>query len=177
MSNLLKRALKFAIAPAILIIATKVIGVLVLGSVYNLDIHLGNDIGQTFSTQIYISSEKDAIFLNSISDSFTLLSLALPLIYMLIKISLSQNVKRNPRTVIKLTKVNLLKWVTKDDTSFLKIFIWTVFLWIISGLTIVNTIQGKTYLWIGVAAGVFALIAAWGVLNIFEIESNKVYPE
>lgn len=177
MSNLLRRALKLSIAPAILIIATKVIGILVLSSLYDLNIQLGNDIGQAFSTQIYISSEKDAVFLNSISDAITLSFLIFPLIYMLIKISLEQSSRSNPRTVVKLTKMNLLKWVTKDDTSFLKIFIWTAFLWIISALTIVNTIHEKTYLGIGVAAGVSALIAAWGVLHIFEIDSNKVYPE
>lgn len=177
MSNLLKRALKLSIAPAILIIATKVIGILVLSSVYDLDIQIGNDLGHVFSTQIYISSETDAIFLNSIADALTLASLALPLIYMLVKMSLAKASKNNPRTVVKLTKANLLKWVTKDDIGFLKIFIWTAFFWVISGLVIVNTIQEKTYIGVGVAAGVFALTATWGILHIFEIESNKVYPE
>ena len=177
MSNLLKRAIKISLTPAILIIATKVIGILVLGSIYGFDIQIGNDLENTFSTQIYISTEQDALLLNSISDSLTLAILVIPLAYMLLKFSILQKTKEDPRTIIKLTKANLLKWVTNDQTTFLKVFIWTAFLWVISALVIVNTLQEKTYLGIGVAAGVCALIFAWGVLHIFEIESNKLYPK
>jgi hypothetical protein len=177
MSNLLKRALKLSIAPAILIIAIKILGILLLSSIYDFDIQIGNDLDHVFSTQIYLSSEQDALFLNSLTDALTLSSLVFPLIYMIIKISVIQSSKRNPRTVVKLTKTNLLKWVMKDDTSFLKVFIWTAFLWIISALIIVNTLQAKTSIAIGITAGICALIATWGVLHIFEIESNKVYPE
>ena len=177
MSNLLKRALRFSLAPAILIIATKVIGILLLSSFRQLDINIGNDINQIFSTQIYISSEESALFLNSFTDAFTLLVMFLPLLYMIIKIAILQSSRKDPRTVVKLTKANLLKWVTEDNTSFLRVFIWTAFLWMISSLIIVNTIQQRTSITVGVAACVFALIASWGVLRIFEIDSNKVYPE
>lgn len=177
MSNLLKRALKFSIAPAIIIIASKVIGILVLNAIYGLDLQIGNDLGQSFSTQLYVSSENDALYLNSITDAITLAVIALPLFYMVLKTSILQDSQKNPRTVVKLTKANLLKWITKDDVSFLKTFIWTAYLWIISGLIVANTLQGKTYIGIGVAAGVCALMASWGVLRTFEIESNKVYPE
>jgi len=176
MSNLLKRALKLSLAPAILIIATKIIGILLLSSIYDFDIQIGNDLDHTFSTQIYISSEQNAVFLNSFTDALTLSFIAFPLIYMIIKISVIQTSKKNPRTIVKLTKANLLKWVTKDDTSFLKVFIWNAFLWTISTLIIVNTLQEKTWIGVGVSAGVCALITTWGVLHIFEIESNKVYP-
>lgn len=177
MSNLLKRALRLSIAPAILIIAIKILGILLLSSVYDFDIQIGNDLNHTFSTQIYISNEQDALFLNSVTDALTLFSLILPLLYMILKISISQSSKRNPRTVVRLTKANLLKWVAKDDTNFLKVFIWTAFLWIISALVVVNTLQMKTNLVIGITAAVCTLIATWGVLHVFEIESNKVYPE
>jgi len=177
MSNLLKKALRFSLVPAILIIASKVIGVLVLNSVYDLDISIGNDLGQAFSTQIYISSEKDALLLNSFTDAFTLAAISIPLLYMIIKVFVQKQSQKDPRTVVKLTKANLLKWVTKEDVSFLKIFIWTAFLWMVSALIIVNTINGNSYLTIGVVAGVLVLISTWGVLRVFEIDSNKVYPE
>ena len=177
MSNLLKRALKISLAPAILIIAAKVLGVLLLGSIYGFTMQIGNDLGSVFSTQIYISNHSDAIFLNSIADILTLCVLAIPIVYMIFKVTLVKKSKEDPRTVVKLTKANLLKWVTDDKTTFLKVFIWTVFLWMISALTIANTIQEKTYLGVGVAAGVCALLSAWGVLRIFEIDSNKLYPE
>jgi fatty-acid desaturase len=163
--------------PAILIIATKVIGVLVLNSVYDLDISIGNDTGQFFTTQIYISSEKDALLLNSFTDAFTLAAISLPLLYMLVKVFVQKQSQKDPRTVVKLTKANLLKWVTKEDISFLRIFVWTAFLWMVSALIIVNTINGNSYLTVGVVAGVLVLISTWGVLRVFEIDSNKVYPE
>ena len=176
MSNLLKRALKNSLVPAILMIAGKALGIFILSASYGFPLEIGNDITGFFSTQIYFQDPDITYYVNSVSDLIMLITLALPTIYLIIKTSLFQSSLKNPRTIVKVTKFNILKWLTKDDTSFLKIFIWSAFLWVASGLIIKNSIAGDTYTWIGITAGLVSLFSGLGALKTFEVETNKVYP-
>ena len=65
-----------------------------------------------------------------------LLAIALPTIYQVTKEFLFQTTFTNPRTIVKATQFNILKWITKDDTTFVQIFVWCVFLWLCSGVVI-----------------------------------------
>lgn len=176
MSKLLKKALKLSILPAILMIAGKFVGLMGAIMFYNLQFEVGNEINGIFSTQIFLADEASTVFVNSISDLSMILLLAIPTIYMITRTTVLQSSMRNPRTIAKVVKFNILKWVTSDNTTFLKVFIWTTFLLISSIIVISNTIQAETYLWIGITAGVLSLISIWGLIKTFEIETEKVYP-
>jgi hypothetical protein len=106
-----------------------------------------------------------------------LLFLAVPTLYFIIKTSIYQTTLQNPRTLVKITKFNILKWVTKKDVSFLHIFVWTAFLTIASIIIIAHTLQSQTYSWIGVSAGVTSLLSIWGTIRTFELETDKIYPK
>jgi heme O synthase-like polyprenyltransferase len=95
---------------------------------------------------------------------------------MIIRTTVLQNVKSNPRTIAKIVRFNILKWVTSKKSTFLQIFIWTTFMLISSIIVITNSIQGDTYQWVGVSAGMLALVCIWGLIKTFETETNKVYP-
>jgi hypothetical protein len=176
MSILLKKALKLSILPAILMIAGKFVGIMALIISYNLQFEVGNEVNGIFSTQIYLSDEYYTMFVNSISDLSMILILAIPAIYMIIRTTILQNTMNNPRTIAKVVKFNILKWVTSNNTTFLKIFIWTAFLLISSIIVISNSINGQSYLWVGIVAGILSLFSIWGLIKTFEIETDKVYP-
>lgn len=176
MSILLKKALKLSVLPAILMIAGKFVGIIALIIGYNLQFEVGNEINGIFSTQIYLSDEYYTIFVNSLSDLLTILVLAIPTIYMIVRTTIFQNSMNNPRTIAKVVKFNILKWVTSNNTTFLKIFIWTTFLLIASIIVISNSINGESYVWVGIVAGVLSLFSIWGLIKTFEIETDKVYP-
>ena len=176
MSILLKKALKLSILPAVLMIAGKFIGVIALIIAYNLNFEVGNELNGIFSTQIFLADESSTLFVNSISDMTMLIVLGTPTLYMIIRTTVLQNTKENPRTIVKIVKFNMLKWVTSNNSTFLQIFIWTTFLLISSVITISNSLQGDSYMWVGIVGGVFTLLSLWGLIKTFEIETNKVYP-
>jgi uncharacterized membrane protein len=176
MSKLLKKALKLSILPAILMIAGKFIGVMSLIMAYNLQFEVGNEINGIFSTQIFLADESTTLFVNSISDMAMLIVLGVPTLYMIVKTTILQSATENPRTIAKVVKFNILKWVTSSNSTFLQIFIWTTFLLIAAIITISNSIQGDSYTWVGITGGVLALLSVWGLIKTFEIETDKVYP-
>lgn len=176
MSKLLKRALKNSIVPAILMIAGKALGIFIISAKYGYPLEIGNDINGFFSTQIYFDDFQITHFVNSISDLLMLLVLTIPTVYQILKTSLFQSTLENPKTIVKVAKFNMLTWLTKDDTTFLQIFIWCIFLWLATGLIIKNAIEGDTYSWIAYIAGAISLISGLGAIKTFEIQISKVYP-
>lgn len=176
MSKLLKRALKLAVTPASLMIAGKFLAIIVLVTFNRLDFTIANNTSSFFSIQILLGNEKDTLFVNSISNLTALLLIAIPTYYMLIHRTLLKDAQQNPRTVVKLTKLNILKWVTSQHTAFMKVLIWTVFLWIISGITISSVVLLESYSWLGIVAGVLSIFSAWGLLRTFEVETDRIYP-
>lgn len=176
MSKLLKRALKISIVPAILIIVGKFLGILCTSIIYNLNFQVSNDLSGIFSIQIYYSDPSTTLFVNSISNLVMVLVIAIPLLFFILKTYLYNTVADNPRTIVKMTKLNILKWITSKSTSFLTIFIWCAFLWLAAGITIAHTLQGNTYDWIGITAGSLAMLISLFTIKTFEIETAKIYP-
>lgn len=177
MSKLLRRALKITVWPAMLMIAGKFLGILGISSIYDLGYHIDNQIDGIFSVQICYDDSATTLFVNSISDFIMILLLALPTIYLITKNILYQNTFQNPRTIIKMTHLNILKWVTKKDTSFLSIFIWSSFLLVASSIVVVHTIQNSTYTWTGILSAAFGILAIWGTVKTYETEVDKIYPK
>lgn len=176
MSKLLKRALKISIVPAILLIAGKFLGILCTSIIYNLNFQISNDLDGIFSVQIFYSDSATTLFVNSVSDIAMVILIALPLIYFITKTYLYNTAGNNPRTIVKMTKFNMLKWITSKDTSFLKTFIWCAFLWIATGVSIAHTLQGSTYTWVGIVAGSLAFILTLFTIKTFELEIDNIYP-
>jgi di/tricarboxylate transporter len=177
MSKLIKRALKNSILPAILMIAGKVLGIFIVSAIYSLTFEIGNDLNGIFSTQIYFYDRDTTLFVNSYSDLLMFMFLAIPTVYFILKTAIFQSTLDNPKTIVKVTRFNILQWITKDNTTFLKIFIWTAFLWIVSAIVVLNTLQDNTYIWIGILSGVTAFLCGLGAIKTFEVETNKVYPD
>ncbi|HCC67801.1 TPA: hypothetical protein DEP90_01135 [Patescibacteria group bacterium] len=176
MSILLKKAIKLSLLPAVLMIAGKFLGLFTLIAVYGIQFNVGNEVTGIFSTQIFLPNIETTLFVNSISDLVMISILGVFTIYMILQTTILQNTKNNPRTIAKVVKFNILKWVTSSTSTFLKIFIWTSFVVISSIIVIINTLQGDTYLWIGITAGVISLLCIWGLMKTFEIETEKIYP-
>ena len=176
MSKLLRRALKISVWPAILMIASKLAGILIANKVYNLPFYIDNEINGPFSVQLYYTDSATTLFVNSYSNLLMIIVLAIPTFYFIIKTSIYQSTFQNPRTIVKVTKFNLVKWITKKDTSFLQIFIWSSFLLVASLVVIAQALQNNTYSWIAIIAGVSSLFAIWGTVKTYELEIDKIYP-
>lgn len=177
MSKLLKRALRNSLMPAILMVASKALGIFLVSAIYGFSLEIGNDLRGIFSTQIYFVSDDITLFVNSISDLLMLITLSVPTIYLILKTVIFQSTLDNPKTIVKMAKLNILQWVTRDDTTFLKIFVWCAFLWIANAIVIRNYFDGDTYSWIAVLGTFISFLLAYGVLKSFEKQIDRVYPD
>lgn len=177
MSKLLKRALKLSILPASLMVVGKFITVFLLISLYQLQFSIETGSASLFTVQIFLQDQAQVLNINSYSNLITLVLIAIPTFYTLIRKTILNSARQNPRTIVKLTRLNILKWITSDKTPILQVSIWTMFLWMISGVCIASSVSGNTHMWIGVLSGVLAVLATWGMIRTFEIETEKVYPK
>jgi hypothetical protein len=176
MSKLLKRALKLAFTPAVIIIAGKFLSLFILLRIYNIDFIISNDISGIFSIRILLEDSDMSAYVNSISSFITYLLITIPTLYLLLKHTVLKKAQSNPKTIVKLTRINVLTWLTKQGSSFLTTFVWTAFQWILSAMIVVQAISDNTYMWMGILAGVSAILFAWGILRTFELETAKIYP-
>ncbi|MGI5897985.1 MAG: hypothetical protein ACOX6Q_02390 [Candidatus Dojkabacteria bacterium] len=177
MSKLLRKTLRIAIWPAIIMIAAKFLGILGVSALYNLNYYIDNQVEGIYSVQICYTDPASTIFVNSMSNIIMLAMLGIPTFYLMIRTLLYQTTFQNPRTIVKITKLNLLKWITKKGTSFLQIFIWSSFLVIASTITVAHSIQGNGYSWTGQMAFVIGILAIWGTMKTYQLETDKIYPK
>lgn len=176
MSKLLKRALKLAILPACLLVVGKFVSVFTLIALNQIDYTIETTSSNLFSVQVYLQSTNDVVVVNSYSNLATLILIAIPTFYIILRKVFMFSAQDNPRTIVKLTRLNILKWVNSDKTPILNLAIWTVFLWIISSITIAASLTLTTHTWIGITAGIIAILSAWGLIRTFELETDKIYP-
>lgn len=157
-------------------IAAKILGILGINALYGLDYYIDNQIQGIYSVQICYSEPSSAILVNSLSDIIMITALALPTFYFTSKTLLYQTSFQNPRTIVKITELNILKWITKKGTTFLQIFIWSSFLITSSAITVAHSIQGNAYNWVGITAIIVGILTIWGTIKTYQLETDKIYP-
>lgn len=177
MSNLLKRVLKISILPAALIIVAKVIGLYIAIKYFHLEVFIDNNPENMFSIQLFFMDSTSTLLANSVSNFAVLVTLAAVNTYLIFKYRLAIVYNNNPKTIVKLTKLNLISWVNKKDNDFMKVFVWTVFLWMVCFIIMSDVFAQGTYQWIGIFAFVVCTISTWVLIRTFEIESQIIYPD
>ncbi len=177
MSKIILKTIGYSIIPAALIVTVKFLSIFALISIKGIDFSLHSTLSGLFSVEILFKTEQDAIFVNSISNLIVFLVIGLNTLYLIFKKSIFKSALESPRTIVKLTKLNLLGWISKDKTDFFKIIIWTLFTWIITGLIISQSLSMINYMWIGILSGTVSLLSAILLLNVYENEANRIYPD
>jgi hypothetical protein len=177
MSKLLKLLLKNSLLPSAAMIVGKLLGLYLAISFFDMDVSLGNEIDGLFSVQIYIQNTSDTVLANTISNSFMLSFLLIGYLYYITRYILYKRSTENPKTIVKLTKFNLVKWVTDKNTVFIKILPWGVFLIAGCAIVITSTINKGTSEWLGLLAFFIVIGTIWSLIRTFEIETAKIYPE
>ena len=177
MSKLLIKMLKISLLPAATMVVAKVVGLTIAVNLFNIQIFIDNEVQKFFSVQILSPIPSDTLLLNSFSNLFLLVVMTSVNAYLLVKYVLYVKTEGNPKTIVKLTKLNLLKWVTDKQTVFLKIFVWILFLLAACAIIITSALQGETYSWIGFTALFITIFFMWGLIRAFETEASKIYPK
>lgn len=176
MSKLLRQALKYSILPASVMIVGKLFGLYLAIQLYDFPIYLEHNTTGLFTAQLYFTDLQETLIANSFSNLFMLSLLVSINTYFLGRHLLLKSALNNPKTIVKLTKINILKWATNGEVPFLKVFIWNSFLWATSAIIITSSLNNETYSWIGITSFIVVILFAWGLIRVFEEEIQKVFP-
>lgn len=176
MSKLLLQILKISVLPAALMISSKAAAMYLAIRFFDITLYIDDRIESFFTVQLYIDNFEEAQLVESISNLAMLVTMVGVFGYIMLRYTLYERSRNDPRTIVKLTKLNLTKWVTSKDTIFLKIFVWSLFVLITCAVVISSTLKGMTYLWIGGTAFMVIILTGWALIRTFESEVGKVYP-
>lgn len=157
-------------------VSAKIAGIYLSVQAGDIQIFLENQIQGIFSVQVYITDYSDTIFANTVSDLLMMLLLGLVTTGLIVKHNLYRKSQEDPRTIVKLTRFNIIKWVTDQDKIFIKIFVWSFFTIAAAAITIANAFSGNSSSWLATVAFFFTVLIMWGLIRTFEYESDKIYP-
>lgn len=176
MSKLLKKVLKSAILPGSLMIVAKLVGVYGATLLYSFPLYIAQDTGYLFSIQLHLADSAQAYITNSFANAVLLTLMNTFTLLVFLRHYLYLKADGNPRTVVKLTKVNMLKWVTDKKSGFISVFIWTFFLFSTNASIIGDTFNQTSASWLGALAFLSTLLFMWGLIRTFELETATIYP-
>lgn len=176
MSKLLKKVLKSAILPGSLMIVAKLMGIYIATLVYSFPLFISQSTGSLFTVQLHLGDSAQVYMANSFSNAMLLTLMNAFTLLIFLRHYLYLKAEGNPRTIIKLTKINMLKWVTDKKSGFIRVFTWTFFLLATNALIISDTLSQASLGWIGALALLSSLIFMWGLLKTFELETATIYP-
>lgn len=175
MSKILRNLLKGVIFPASLLIILKAVGIYLATILYNLQIFIETRAsGPFFSIKFFFLEKEETLLANSFSNILIYTTFSIITTYILIKYSLLVISGRNPKMLIKLHNVNLLKWVSHKSNTFIRVLIWIFFTWIIQILITIDAFQGQTYSWLPPINFLVAIILSWIAIRIFETKMENL---
>jgi hypothetical protein len=177
MPRLIRVILKASLLPAAILIVGKLLGLVLGNALFGLNMYIGNDLQGIFSVQLFFTSAKETLIANSFSNAIMLLTLSLGFILVFTKFSLYQSSQSNPRTLVKLVKLNLLGWITSNKGGIIDTIVWAIFLWISCIIIITHSIQGSSYEWIGLLATLAFILSFWRIVDIIEKEMQRALPQ
>jgi hypothetical protein len=175
MSKLLLKILKSSVLPASLMVASKLAGIAFAVAFYDLPLQLFHETG-LFTVRLYMAEGTEAFIANSVASAILLITMNVGAFAFFFKQNLYLKTQGNPRTVLKLSKLNILKWITKDDGGFVGVFMWTVFLLATNTIIISETILSQITPPLGILAFLSSILFIWGLIRTFELETATIYP-
>ncbi len=170
MSKILRKTLKILVLPAALMVLSKAVGIYIAAIIFDLEVFLETHVDGIFSIQVFFLDKESTVLANSFSNAFMLFVFTVATVSLVLKYWFSVTSKYNPKTLIRLSNLNLISWVNEKDNSFLKVLIWVIFMWIIAILTISDILKQYAYEWIGVIAFVIVIILTWILIRTLETE-------
>lgn len=176
MSKLLRKILKASILPAAFMVTSKLVGIFLAVVAYNLPLRIAHEV-DFFTVKLYLAEGTQAFVANSLASAILLITMNAATLVIFLKQQLYLQSQGSPRTVIKLSKLNLLKWITKNDGGFVTSFIWTFFLIATNSIIIGEVLLGKIFGILGVFAFLSTILFVWGLIRTFEIETATIYPK
>lgn len=177
MSKLLRKILSAAVFPAALMIVSKIAGMILVNTVYDLPWRIEMMTDTWFSIQITYPDQASAILCNSYSHVSVILALAIGTGILLFQTFFLNVHFQNPKVIIRLIQFDFLLWLSEGSTIFPKLVVWLAFLWIATLIVTAQALQSLVYPWISIAGILLSTMATWLSARGFEREISTLLPE
>ncbi len=158
MSKLLKEVLKSAIFPTAVLISGKAIALYLALLFYGQTVVVMHENGRFYSVQLVVANGDFAQRVNTLADSLLLIFILSIYGYIAIRYYIYVKSSGNPRTIIRLVKLNLLNWITDRNNALIKFVIWSVYGVLIGSVVLINAVAGYTARYMGIA-GMAAVVS------------------
>lgn len=177
MSKLLQKILSASVFPAALIIVSKIAGMMLVNKIFNLNWMIQTDTTGLFSVKVVYEDSAKALLCNSYSNFLVMLVLCFCVAVLLFQGTYLHVSHQNPRVLVKLMNFNFIMWLTESEILFPKLAVWLGYLWVVSLISIVQSIDGDLYSWIAVFGFVSSVIATVLTFHDFERDLSALLPQ
>lgn len=176
MYKILLDLIKKSIWPASLMVFGKALGLYLAIRIFDLDLYISNDVTSKQSVQFFFADSNDTLLANSFSNAVMFGAVLLGTLYLIIHFYYVQLAEKEPSTVVKLVKINLLSLITEKKHNLIQLVTWLAFLFV-AGITVLrDTIITINYQWLGAVIGSLLLVILIIGIKLIEKELNKIYP-
>ena len=176
MSKLLKEILKTALLPTAVLISGKAIGLYFALIFYKQSLAITHEHNQLYSVQILLADPAYTQRVNSLADILLLFLFIGVYLYIAIRYLVYVKASGNPRTVLKLARLNLLDWITNKNNALLKFTVWSIYGVLVGSVVLVNSISGVSNHLVGIVGLAFCVFVLVTLIRVFELESDKILP-
>lgn len=162
MSSSLIKLIDSAILPAAFLVLGKVLGLYLTIQFFNLEWQV-NFVNGSLISVYPVVFEKDLLTASTYSDFIMLFVMIIGLIWITIRANFFHNSHVDPRLVARLAGMNMLELIKDSFKIYHSAAMWVTFTCAAELMIIVNTIMGKTQLWVPII-GLLAIIVTLVVL-------------
>ena len=159
-SKTLIKLIDYSIFPAVLLVASKIIGVVFLLSYFNIDYSVD-------SYQIVLSNIPNFVAINTYSSLFVYLSVVAGLAWVTIKAHLFHDTHISPVLSSRLFSMNMEEVIHNSEVVYAQSFVWLSFAWLTTIMFAVHYFFGLSEAWLFyLAAGLSTLATALLAIDI-----------
>ncbi len=164
-SKTLINLIDYAIFPAVLIVASKIIGIVFLARYFDADYYVEG-------TKLVFSNSESFVSINSYSSLFMFAAVVGGLLWVVIKARVFHDTHITPVLSTHIANLELDELVHDTKTIYSQTFIWLSYAWLTTILLGVQSYITLSYLWVFISALLVSVIATTLIILDIEREIN-----
>ena len=162
-SKILVKLIDQAVIPAILLIAVRIISVIVVAKYFSLDFAIS---GGGF----VLNKTQDYVLLNSYSTLIMLMTLAVGILFILIKSYVFHDSHISPQLTAKVFSLKLSTFIQDSFDLYSQGSIWLSYLYLLMFVTALMAVFGLIQIWVFFVALILTVLST--IFLIFDIENE-----
>lgn len=176
MKNISLQLVKAAIYPAGILASSKILGIIIANKLFGYTLFITNNSSKYFSIQFRYDTTLQMQNVSTLSNALMLSTIFVGVFYYLIKAYFFHDTHQSPKLIVKLTSINLLDVFSDTMSIFINLFVWILYMWIVTGLITYSYLNGTNDIHILIVSITVSLVASFLALRDVqrEIDENNL---